>query len=405
MIRKVSCFHAAWLGAAFFATVLAGCDEANAPDTAEEGPDDLAEVRAGGEDDAGADVSDGRTRFLHDEAVLAYVEDPHGGFVAVMEHPDRPDDFGLAVLAVYPHPPLVAPAFAEHHDALETFVALLEPTERVPDAIRSRLSTRQLALADDAGARSELRLQNKDALAKIAPVDGSEIVPYDATVCSVSFRNWADGVFGGDSTCGQLGNGSFNLTTTNTSRTYGAPGYNFRLGQLDHGECENGGHPDGWCAVVTGNLSYRRQRGYNVTGNGEVSYPGHRQHYGLANCAGNGAVSFDLVRGGSTSSGYSVGVGGMLHYYWGTDLPSTRSTIDLMSYGIWNDDQGASGSSYVDNRIVWTNNAGADDKIIVCGDVQQSIAMTANDFACGPNYTLCTGDGDCDSACYDIVGY
>jgi hypothetical protein len=270
--------------------VLAGCDEANVPDTAEEGRDDLADVRPGGEDDAGADVGDGRTRFLHDEAVLAYVEDPHGGFVAV-----------------------------------------LEPTERVADAIRSRLSTRQLALADDADARAELRLQNKSELAKIAPVDDSEIVPYDTTVCSVSFRNWADGVFGGDSTCGQLGNGSFNLATTNTSRTYGAPGYNFRLGQLDHGECENGGHPDGWCAVVTGNVSYRRQRAFNLNGNGEVSYPGHRQHYGLANCAGNGSVSFDLVRGSSTSSGHSVAVGGMLHYYWGTDLPSTRSTIDLMS--------------------------------------------------------------------------
>jgi hypothetical protein len=73
--------------------------------------------------------------------------------------------------------------------------------------------------------------------------------------------------------------------------------------------------------------------------------------------------------------------------------------------GIWNDDQSASGGTYVDNQIVWTNNAGANDKIIVCGDVQQSIAMTANDFACGPNYTSCTGDGDCDSACYDIVGY
>lgn len=212
-------------------------------------------------------------------------------------------------------------------------------------------------------------------------------------------------MFGGDGTCGQLGNGSFNNTNANSAYSYAVSGGDFPLGHYDHGECDNGGYPAGSCATVTGNLSYRRQRAYNIHGNSWVGYTGHRQHYGLANCAGNGAVSFDLTRGNSTSSGYSVGVGGMLHFYWGTDLPSTRNTIDLMTYGGWNDDQGASGSSYVDNRIEWTDNAGTDDKVVVCGDVQQSISMTANDYACGASYTLCTGGGDCDSACWDIVGY
>ncbi len=393
-------FQSVLLGCASMMMLIGACadpESSRLRDEAEDESSSIEEARSIGDDT--------RARFLNSHSVLAFTEDAHGGFAALVEDPDGSGDVGLAIYAAYPNPPLVAPAIAERRPAVEAYFAALDAEAPVPEALRARLSTVGSGLADDVEARERLRLENKSAVESALVFDREGIVAYDATTCTASFRNWAKGVFGGDGTCGQLGNGSFNNTTTSSNYLYATSGGDFELGDLDSGECDDGGYPAASCATVTGNLSYRRQRAYNIHGNSWVGYTGHRQHYGLANCAGNGAVAFDLTRGNSVSADHSVSVGGMLHFYWGTDLPSTRSTIDLMTYGTWNDDQGASGASYVDNRIEWTDNAGSDDKIIVCGDVQQSISMTANDYACGASYSLCTGGGDCDSPCWDIAGY
>lgn len=398
------------VGVFLFAT-WAGCD-AREPveavtDTAGEGPELTMEAAVDDRADQ-ADPVEARAAFLPGREVLAFVEDAHGGFAALVQHAERPDDLGLAVYAVYPHAPLVAASFMEKHDALDAFLAVSEPDAALPEAVTKRLSQRQRDIANDRVARAALRERN---LREMPELGGQLELPEDAELvsqaatCSTTFRNWAESVFGGDGTCGQLGNGTGNFSNQTIPYNYGVGG-DFTLGASDHASCrDNGqGFPDGSCVVIDAELTYRRQRGYNIQGNGSINASGHRQHYGLANCTGNGSVDMVLTRDGVTKKDVAIGVGGMLHFFYGTDLPSTRTTINHMAEGAWNDEQGQSGSTYLSNAMSWTNNAGADDRIIICGDVQLSITMLQHTGDC-PNATTITlcenGAGDCDGECWE----
>lgn len=353
--------------------------------------------------------NDGETEFSPDAPnqgqvpstsveTLAKVSTSAGNYVVWLY--DQEDDLiQMGVAATFPNKPIVAAEFMENHDPIQIFLAAAPLDQEVPRALIDR-APRSIALPSfDVKTREELKHVNEVALAHFQDVDTDAAAGQEGVAgCSVSFRNWVAGVYG-SSTCGNPGSSGF--TWTYPTDTYCTSGCDYKLGELDKGQCT----PSlASCDIVRGKTFNRRQRLYSYHGNPTMSKNGRHAHYGAANCSGNGSFKFFRQRGGSVYSSW-VPVNGMLHYYQGAwSVPVIAK--DLVTYGSWTSGLSASGSLYKTNKTWLTHNGGTDDRAILCGDVRTKYEMQdISAGSChGPNVSLCTGNGDCDSPCFDCVG-
>lgn len=319
---------------------------------------------------------------------IARVSQVPGDYVAWFETADG--EIQIAVAATYPNRPLAAAAFIKKHDPAEVFLAVASPRRALPAAL-----ARHAKIADDHQTRQKLRQENAVALADF----GSDLPVLEAQVgsCSASFRNWAGSVFG-DSSCGQSGLAV--IDTVFPTDTYCTSGCDYQLGALDKGSCTPALQS---CDIVRGRATTVRLR-TTTQGTPDLNHSGHRAHFGVANCSGNGPVKFNRKRNATTTT-VDVPVGGMLHYFQGSSIiPATAK--DLVTYGSWTDGTPPSGGTYLANRMWVDNNNGTNDLVIACGDIQTRYDMSdISAGSChGPNISLCTGGGDCDSPCFDCVG-
>ena len=319
---------------------------------------------------------------------IARVSQGPGDYVAWLETADG--EIQIAVAATYPNRPLAATAFIKKHGPAEVFLAVASPRRALPVALARHAKT-----ADDHAGRGKLRQENAVALAAFAP--DLPVLEAQAGSCSASFRAWAGSVFG-DSSCGQSGLAV--IDTVYPTDTYCTSGCDFQLGSLDKGSCTPALQS---CDIVRGQATTVRLR-TTTQGMPDLNHSGHRAHFGVANCSGNGPVEFNRKRNATTTT-VDVPVGGMLHYFQGTSIiPATAK--DLVTYGSWTDGTPPSGSTYLANRMWVNDNNGTNDLVIACGDIQTRYDMSdVSAASChGPNISLCTGGGDCDSPCFDCAG-
>lgn len=320
---------------------------------------------------------------------IARVTQGPGDYVAWFEGEDG--EVQVAVAATYPNRPLAANSFIEKHTPAEVFLAIASPKRALPAALVRSTKTQ---IADDAMTRRRLRQENAVALASF-PADLPEIQAQTAG-CSASFRTWAGSVFG-DSSCGQSGLAVIDIVYP--TDTYCTSGCDYQLGTYDKGSCTPALQS---CDIVRGQATVVRLR-TTTQGTPDLNHSGHRAHFGVANCSGNGPVEFNRKRNTTTTTVY-VGVGSMLHYPQGTSIiPATAK--DFVAYGSWQDGTPPSGATYLANRMWVEDNSGTDDRVIACGDIQTRYDMSdISPGSChGPNVSLCTG-GNCDSPCFHCVG-
>ncbi len=319
---------------------------------------------------------------------IARISKAPGDYIAWLETADG--EIQIAVAATYPNQPLAATAFIKKHDPAELFLAVASPRRALPAAL-----ARHMKFADEPAARQRLRQENAVALAGFS--SDLPVLEAQAGSCSASFRAWAGSVFG-DSACGQSGLAV--IDTVFPTDTYCTSGCDFQLGALDKGSCTPALQS---CDIVRGQATTVRLR-TTAQGTPDLNHNGHRAHFGVANCSGNGPVEFNRKRNATTTT-VDVQVGHMLHYFQGTSIiPATAK--DLVTYGSWLDGTPPSGGTYLANRMWVDNNNGTNDLVIACGDIQTRYDMSDISAASchGPNISLCTGGGDCDSPCFDCAG-
>ncbi len=320
---------------------------------------------------------------------IARVSKGSGDYVAWLETADG--EIEIAVAASFPNAPLVASAFVKKHDPAEVFLAVASPRRAVPAAL---LKSTPARIVDDAATRKKLRQENAVALAGFAY--DLPVLEAQAGSCSASFRAWAGSVYG-DSSCGQSGLAV--IDTVYPTDSYCTSGCDFQLGSLDKGSCTPALQS---CDIVRGQATDVRLR-TTTAGSPVLDHLGHRAHFGVANCSGNGPVQFSRKRNATTTT-VDVPVNGMLHYYQGTSIiPATAK--DLVTYGSWQDGTPPSGATYLANKMWVDDNNGTNDLVIACGDIQTRYDMSdVSPPSChGPNVSLCTG-GNCDSPCFHCVG-
>ncbi|HXU33160.1 MAG TPA: hypothetical protein VN851_21545, partial [Thermoanaerobaculia bacterium] len=319
----------------------------------------------------------------------ARVSKGSGDYVAWLEGPDG--EIQVAVAATYPNPPLAANAFIEKHDPAEVFLAVASPRRALPAALVRGAKAR---ITDNGPTRQRLRQENAVALADF-PGHLPEIEA-QVTGCSASFRTWAGSVFG-DPTCGQSGLAV--IDTVFPTDSYCTSGCDYQLGASDKGSCTPALQS---CDIVRGQATVVRLR-TTTKGTPVLDHDGHRAHFGVANCSGNGPVQFSRKRNATTTT-VGVVVNGMLHYPQGTSIIPALAK-DFVAYGSWQDGTPPSGATYLANRMWVDDNDGTDDRVIACGDIQTRYDMSdISAPSChGANISLCTG-GNCDSPCFHCVG-
>lgn len=299
----------------------------------------------------------------------------------------------VAVSVVFPGRPLVAAEFIEKHTAGEVFLAVAPPRTAIPSALARREAS---LLAVDDARRAELQRENQEALAKLAFVETSTSSSL-AAGCSDAFRQ-AVGTIYGSPTCGQAGLSV--IDDVWSSDTYCTSGCDYGLGIVDKGSCFPALKS---CDIVEGSTHSIRLR-TTTQGSPVMSHKGHGAHFGVANCSGDGPVTFKFKRGTTTYT-QAVAVGEMYHYYTGVRSLAPASAVDFVTYGKWNQGTPASGSTYLDNSITVENNSGVDDRVIACGDIKDSYDMydISSPGCHGSNVSLCLSS-NCDTACFNCVG-
>jgi hypothetical protein len=325
------------------------------------------------------------------------------GELVLWLYDEEDDSIGIAVGAMFPNRPLVATSFVQRHNVVEVFLGVAELDAEVPSELIARLPREFELPSFDAANRKRLRAENDVALSHL-PVVTAPPTQGGGTGggggCSSSFKTWVAGVYGSPS-CGQSGFPAF--TWSYPTDTYCAGGgCTYELGLVDKGSCS----PSPSCDIVQGKTHYRNQRLADWNGNPTISYSGRWAHYGAANCSGNGSIVFKTQRGGSVKS-HSVPVNGMWHYPNGQGKWSVPSSAETnVSYGGWDFGLPPSGTFYKTNKASLENNAGANDRAILCGDVRHKYTMTdVSAGNChGPNVWLCGNGVTCTNACYHCVG-
>jgi hypothetical protein len=322
----------------------------------------------------------------------------------------------ISIGARYPNPSLVSAQFVENHSPLEVFLAVADIKEPVPEELLAMSSPRAGVVSVGKDFRLRLRRENEMLLAQ-SDFSSFGTLSFDGgTECAPEFKQWVGTVYG-DLTCGVAGApGEAHFTTTTRAHSYcSRPECDFALGSIDAAQCiptlES-------CDIVQGTVQNRRQRLTDWQGDAEMSKHGFMQHYGTANCSGNGDVislrtrdSSAPVTGAFPSGTISrtvidhVPVGAMLHFYWGQQgFPAQAE--QLVSYGLWARGAGAGDAGYQRNRVLLRSNSGTNDRAILCGDITMGYAMSdQSDAAChGPGVHLCTGGSSCTSACFHCSG-
>ncbi len=320
---------------------------------------------------------------------IARVSKAPGNYVAWLETADG--EIQIAVAASYPNKPLAATAFIKKHDPVEVFLAVASPRRAVPPALVRGTRSK---IVDDGKTRQRLRQENAVALADFA--SGLPVLEAQAGSCSASFRSWAGSVYG-DSSCGQSGLAV--VDTVYPTDTYCTSGCDYSLGSYDKGTCTPALAS---CDIVRGQATDVRLR-TTTKGSPVLDHLGHRAHFGVANCSGNGPVQFNRKRNATTTT-VAVPVNGMLHYFQGTSIIPADAK-DFVAYGSWKSGTPPSGSTYLANRMWIDDNNGTNDLAIACGDIQTRYDMSdVSSPSChGANVSLCTG-GNCDSPCFHCVG-
>jgi hypothetical protein len=327
---------------------------------------------------------------------IARVDGAPGNYVAWVE--DAEGEVNVLIAATFPSRPLVAGEFLKRRTPAEVFLALASPRSQLPAALAR--SAPEALHANERQLRVELREENEAALARL-PVD--DLVGSSASLaagCSASFYTWAGSVFG-DPTCGQPGLAT--IDTTYPSDTYCTSGCDYTLGYYDKGQCQNPSLAS--CDIVKGTATVIRLR-TTTNGNPGLSRAGHYAHFGVANCSGNGPVTFTYQRNGVESS-HPVGVNQMLHIPLGNSIVPGNAQ-SFVAYGAWTKSKPASGETYVSNSMSVGGNTGVDDRVIACGDIYTRYDMTdiSSPTCHGPNIKLCTGGAGstCNSACFNCAG-
>ncbi|HRC86748.1 MAG TPA: hypothetical protein PK413_14165 [Thermoanaerobaculia bacterium] len=333
---------------------------------------------------------------------VAHIETSPGNYVAFLNL-EKEGRVQVAVAATFPNPVLVTDAFVSRHEPVEIYLAVAPLEAKVPSRLLA-LAPVEAAVLEPA---SRQRLKQENAL-EIARLGSTGTLPVATRVagCTQTFKDWVGDTFG-DSTCGSLNN---DATTTHPTDLYcndGPGGCENPLGSVDKGECVPVLKS---CNIVKRTTNNYRQRMGNWNGNGWMAYYGHWVHHGAANCSGNGDIQWYTQRDDTVYGPYAIGVGGMLHWpngkgTWNAAIASTNVT-----YGSWKTGRSASGSTYLYNKSWLANNAGTDDRAILCGDTYTSATMSdvsapfCNDNS--GNVSLCTGGvgSECSSACFHCVG-
>ncbi|RKH36030.1 hypothetical protein D7Y13_04570 [Corallococcus praedator] len=298
----------------------------------------------------------------------------------------------VAVAAIYPQRPLIAPRFLKSHSAAEVFLAVAPANQELPAAL-----ARHARLAVDRGTREQLQRENADALASVTSDVASGGQSLTAS-CSESFRDWVSNVYG-DATCGDPSQEA--IYTAHPSDTYCTSGCDYTLGAQDKGTCQPKLRS---CDIVRGTASVVRLRTTNWWNGPNFNHPGHFAHFGVANCTGNGPVDFNYKRGAASTSTLQVPVNGMLHVKLGSEIVPGNAA-NFVSYGQWKTGKPASGATYVSNSMSVEANGGTDDRVIACGDIYLDYTMAdiSSPTCHGSDISLCSG-GNCTSSCFYCSG-
>ncbi len=333
---------------------------------------------------------------------LARVEPSKGNYVSWSY---LPDEGRVAVLvgSTFPNKPLVSREFVANHDPVEVFLAVAALEAPLPAKLAALAAERALPL--DARARYRLQQENRrqldaqpvfeaQALTKQGPAAG-------LVGCSQSFEDWVGSVYG-DTTCGTLVD---DFDWTYASHSYCTSGCTYKLGKVDKGSCSPALKS---CNIVHGKMHNRRQRMGEWNGNGLMSYSGRWAHYGAANCSGNGDLQWYVQRGDTVYGPYAIEVGGMLHFADGLGTWNMPASADTnVTWGEWERGLPPSGPYYKTNKSWLDNNAGANDRAILCGDVRNKYVMSDDSSpTCQSSegtINLCLGD-NCTNDCWHCVG-
>jgi hypothetical protein len=319
---------------------------------------------------------------------------------------------GIEIGVRYPDRPLVAAKFVETHTPLEVYLAVADVDGSVPELLLTDARKSAIGPSIDRDTRIRLKAKNDDMLrgqfSGIGSISAGDVPPVG---CSASFKNWVGEVYGTMS-CGVDGPpGGTHFTTTTRFDTYcNTPGCDYPLGEIDQAQCT----PKlSSCDIVHGTLYNRKQRLTDWRGDTEIIKDGFLQHYGAANCSGDGNVVFSRTHGDQPwvtdairfTSIDSLPVGSMVHYYRGY-IPVPAQAELLVSYGLWQNGVEAGEAGYTQNRARISNNEGVNDRAILCGDIAMEYLMTdGSPGSChGPGVHLCTGGSNCTSPCFYCSG-
>lgn len=321
---------------------------------------------------------------------IARVTGARDNHVIWLENDDGTVD--IAVMATYPERPLVAPLFLKKHTPAEVFLALAPSRQQLPAAL-----ARQSSFAEVTTAREELQRENAAALAELPSSFDSGEQSLTAG-CSASFRAWVSAEYG-DATCGDPTQEV--IGTAHPSDTYCTSGCDFPLGAQDRGSCQPNLRS---CDIIQGTATVVRLRTTNWKNDVNFNHPGHAAHFGVANCSGNGPVTFNRQRGTSGVFTVQVPVNGLLHYTPGTPIVPANAA-NFVAYGSWKKGKTASGDTYVSNSMSVEANSGTDDRVIACGDIYTAYTLqdVSSPTCHGPDISLCSG-GNCTSACFYCSG-
>ncbi|WP_216627780.1 hypothetical protein [Corallococcus exercitus] len=321
---------------------------------------------------------------------IARVTGERGNHVLWLENDDGVVD--IAVMATYPQRPLVAPLFLKKHTPAEVFLALAPARQELPAAL-----ARQSLFAVDFAARDQLQRENADALA--AMPSGLDAGGQSLTAgCTASFRAWVGSEYG-DATCGDPNQEV--ISTAYPTDTYCTSGCDFPLGTQDRATCEPKLRS---CDIIQGTATVVRLRTTDWWNGVNFNHPGHSAHFAVANCSGNGPVTFNRARGTSGTYTVQVPVNGMLHYKPGAPIVPANAA-NFVAYGAWKKGKTASGDTYVSNSMSVEANGGTDDRVIACGDIYTDYTLqdVSSPTCHGSDIWLCSG-GNCTSSCFYCSG-
>ncbi|WP_246136989.1 hypothetical protein [Myxococcus llanfairpwllgwyngyllgogerychwyrndrobwllllantysiliogogogochensis] len=302
-------------------------------------------------------------------------------------------DVGMAVVAKFPHRPLVAPRFFLKHSAEEVFLAVAPDAQPLPAALRSRES-----LTRTSSQREQLRRDNAAELATL-PESFAEQSSSLAGSCTAQQKTWAASIYG-DPTCGQppAGNPVFTATVSD----YYCEGCENPLGSDEPNACTPDLLP---CDRVRRNSTSVRLRTTSWNGPVTFQHSGHSMHFAVHNCSGNGPVTFNFSRTGWSGSG-SVQLDPLEMWNIRAGDFSAANAAKKVTMGQWTVGRPESGSTYDFNAMSVDANSGATDAITACGDIITKYSMEDLTIpACHGNadVALCNGT-NCNNACFHCYG-